>query len=207
MSHLFLMNRNCRLGPGTGSLRSGGNTREGRQVDSDWWLQSDLGRWVGWNMDMLSGTVESVKTIDRLGWKTIGSFSPTRGASCQFSAAKDRQTTQVVDRPTQGHKFLSREYVQPRWVFDCVNARIILPTEKYMVGCVPPPHLSPFIDNEAEGHIPDYAEAIERLKNAERKDVLPFPGMGKEDLEDPRSLLGINDRKEAIEAAERIQKV
>lgn len=41
---------------------------------------------------------------------------------------------QIVDRPTQGHKFLSRHYVQPQWVFDCVNARIILPTDAYLVG-------------------------------------------------------------------------
>jgi len=41
---------------------------------------------------------------------------------------------QIVDRPSQGHMFLSREYIQPQWVFDCVNARIILPTEDYLVG-------------------------------------------------------------------------
>lgn len=41
---------------------------------------------------------------------------------------------QVVDRPTQGHKFLSREYVQPQWIYDCVNARILLPVEDYIVG-------------------------------------------------------------------------
>ena len=41
---------------------------------------------------------------------------------------------QIVDRDAQGHRFLSREYVQPQWIFDCVNARIILPTESYMVG-------------------------------------------------------------------------
>lgn len=41
---------------------------------------------------------------------------------------------QIVDRPTQSHVFLSREYVQPQWVFDCVNAHIILPTEGYLVG-------------------------------------------------------------------------
>lgn len=72
---------------------------------------------------------------------------------------------------------------------------------------VPPPHLSPFVDNEAEGHVPEYAEAIERLKAAERKEVLPLPGMGKEDLDDPQSLLGIIDRAEAIEAAKKKQKV
>ncbi|XP_073270691.1 pescadillo homolog isoform X1 [Primulina huaijiensis] len=115
-------------------------------------------------------------------------------------------THQVVDRPTQDHKFLSRDYIQPQWVYDSVNARILLPTEKYMVGCVPPPHLSPFVDNEAEGHVPEYAEAIQRLKAAERKEVLPLPGSGK-DLDDPQSLLGIIDRAQAIEAAEIKQKM
>ncbi|KAL3613995.1 hypothetical protein CASFOL_042069 [Castilleja foliolosa] len=129
------------------------------------------------------------------------------GEGGPFDESDNTVTHQVVDRSTQGRKLLSREYIQPQWVYDCVNTRIILPTEKYMVGCVPPPHLSPFVDNEAEGHIPEYAETIERLKNAERKDILPLPGMGKEDLDDPHSLLDISDRKEAIVAAERKQKM
>lgn len=41
---------------------------------------------------------------------------------------------QIVDRPTQGRRFLSREYVQPQWVYDSINARIILPVEEYLVG-------------------------------------------------------------------------
>ncbi|PWA48577.1 pescadillo-like protein [Artemisia annua] len=47
----------------------------------------------------------------------------------------------VVDRPTQSHKFISKDYRQPQWFFDFINARIILPTEDYMVGKVLPPHL------------------------------------------------------------------
>ncbi|GJR44216.1 pescadillo [Tanacetum coccineum] len=54
----------------------------------------------------------------------------------------------IVDRPTQSHKFISRDYILLQWVFDCINARIIPPTEDYMVL---PPHLFPFVDNEAEG--------------------------------------------------------
>ncbi|KAH6809868.1 pescadillo-like protein [Perilla frutescens var. frutescens] len=192
------------------------------------------------------------------------------GKGAPFEESDQSITHQVVDRSSQGHKFLTREYIQPQWIYDCVNARIILPTEKYIVGCasissehfhvvsyglklpflmlhyefmiglghflflnkftegirnfvlsghefglslssfahdsVPPPHLSPFVDNEAEGHVPEYAEAIERLKAAERKEVLPLSGMGKEDLDDPQSLLSIIDRAEAIEAAEKKQK-
>ncbi|XP_073154777.1 pescadillo homolog isoform X2 [Henckelia pumila] len=128
------------------------------------------------------------------------------GEGAPFEESDQSITHQVVDRPTQYHKFLSRDYIQPQWVYDCVNARILLPTEKYMVGCVPPPHLSPFVDDEAEGYVPEYAEAIKRLKAAERKGALRLPGTGKEDLGDPQSFLGVDDRAEAIEAAERKRK-
>jgi len=77
------------------------------------------------------------------------------------------------------------------------------------VGRVPPPHLSPFVDNEAVGYVPAYAETIRRLQAAVRKEVLPMPGLGKEDLDDPQNLLaeGIISRTEAIEAAQKKQKM
>lgn len=41
---------------------------------------------------------------------------------------------QIVDRPTQSHVFLSRQYVQPQWIFDCVNILRVIPTDDYIVG-------------------------------------------------------------------------
>ncbi|KAH7577312.1 hypothetical protein JRO89_XS01G0235000 [Xanthoceras sorbifolium] len=131
------------------------------------------------------------------------------GEGAPFQEGDQSITHQIVDRPTQGHIYLSREYVQPQWVFDCINARIILPTEAYLVGRVPPPHLSPFVDNEEEGYVPDYAETIKRLRAAAKNEILPMPGAGVEDLDDPQNLLaeGYISRTEAIEAAERKQKM
>ncbi|XP_055823450.1 pescadillo homolog [Solanum dulcamara] len=131
------------------------------------------------------------------------------GEGAPFKETDQNITHQIVDRPTQGHKFLSREYVQPQWIYDCVNARILLPVEEYVVGRIPPPHLSPFVDNEAEGYVPEYAETIKRLQAAARKEVLPMPGVGKEDLDDPQNLLveGVINRAEAIEAAEKKRKM
>ncbi|GAA0186520.1 RNA metabolism protein [Lithospermum erythrorhizon] len=131
------------------------------------------------------------------------------GEGAPFNETDKSITHQIVDRPSQGHKFLSREYVQPQFVYDCVNARMILPTENYVVGRVPPPHLSPFVDNEAEGYVPQYADTIKRLQAAAKKEVLPMPGVGKEDLDNPQNLLaeGVIDRAEAIEAAEKKRKM
>ncbi|RYQ86275.1 hypothetical protein Ahy_B10g105951 isoform A [Arachis hypogaea] len=140
----------------------------------------------------------------------FGGIVSWEGEGAPFQESDQSITHQIVDRDAQGHKFLSREYVQPQWVFDSVNARIILPTVDYMVGRIPPPHLSPFIDYEEEGaYIPDYAKTIKQLQAAARKEVLPLPGVGKEDLEDPQNILveGIMDRAEANQAAQRKQKM
>ncbi|RAL38638.1 unnamed protein product [Cuscuta campestris] len=139
----------------------------------------------------------------------FGGVVSWEGEGAPFNESDQSITHQIVDRPTQGRRFLSREYVQPQWVFDCINARIILPTEDYFVGRVPPPHLSPFVDNEAEGYVPEYAETIKRLQDAAKKVVLPMPGVDIDDLDDPKNLLvgGIADRAEAIEAAQKKQKM
>ncbi|KAF8733807.1 hypothetical protein HU200_014657 [Digitaria exilis] len=126
------------------------------------------------------------------------------GEGAPFNEIDEDITHQIVDRPTQSHVFLSREYVQPQWVFDCVNARIILPTDGYLVGRVPPPHLSPFVDNDAEGYIPEYAETIKRLQAAARNEVLPLPG--DEDL-DNSLVAAMMDRTESNEAAEKKRKL
>ncbi|CAL9110137.1 unnamed protein product [Musa acuminata var. zebrina] len=139
----------------------------------------------------------------------FGGVVSWEGDGSPFKESDEDITYQIVDRPTQGHVFLSREYIQPQWVYDCINARIILPTEKYLVGRVPPPHLSPFVDNEAEGYIPEYAETIKRLQAAAKKQVLPMPGVESQGLDDPQTLLveGIIDRTEANEAAEKKRKL
>ncbi|KAL9380987.1 hypothetical protein Peur_026644 [Populus x canadensis] len=64
-----------------------------------------------------------------------------------------------------------------------------LPSNEPGALMIPPPHLSPFVDNKAKGFVPDYAETIKRLQAAARNEVLPMPGVGKEDLDDPHDLL------------------
>lgn len=130
------------------------------------------------------------------------------GEGAPFDETDEDITHQIVDRPTQSHVFLSREYVQPQWIFDCVNARIILPTKDYIIGRVPPPHLSPFVDNDEEGYIPEYAETIKRLQAAAQNKVLPLPGLGDEaqenSIEESRSEYNeVAEKKKKLETLEK----
>ncbi|XP_041059086.1 pescadillo isoform X2 [Carcharodon carcharias] len=63
-------------------------------------------------------------------------------------------THQIVDRPNLDKQFINRYYIQPQWIFDCVNAKTLLPVEDYFLGVTLPPHLSPFVEEKDGDYIP-----------------------------------------------------
>lgn len=93
------------------------------------------------------------------------------GAS--FDESDETITHQIVDRPSLPKQYISRDYVQPQWIFDCVNQRKLLPVNKYLIGAVLPPHLSPFNRDDAiyvppeEAALRDGVELDAGARNAE----------------------------------------
>lgn len=63
-------------------------------------------------------------------------------------------THQIVDRPGQQTPVIGRYYIQPQWVFDSVNARLLLPVADYFPGVQLPPHLSPFVSEKEGDYVP-----------------------------------------------------
>lgn len=61
-------------------------------------------------------------------------------------------TIQLVDRPNIVAEFAGRIYVQPQYIFDCLNAGTKLPIERYLPGAKLPAHVSPFVDDDKEGY-------------------------------------------------------
>lgn len=61
-----------------------------------------------------------------------------------------------------------RYYIQPQWVYDCVNAKILLPVEDYFLGVTLPPHLSPFVEEKDGDYVPPEKLKIMALQRGEK---------------------------------------
>lgn len=87
--------------------------------------------------------------------------------SCGDGVSRDDPaiTIEVCDRPTAPEPIQgsSRRYVQPQWLFDALNAAMQLPAAEYAPGKSLPPHLSPFVDDEAESYVPERRDQLMQL--------------------------------------------
>jgi len=77
-------------------------------------------------------------------------------------AKSTKFTHQVVDRHALLSYLPSRTYVQPQWVVDSFNERHLLPTEPYAAGAKLPPHLSPFVNDERVGYVPEQRNVLRK---------------------------------------------
>ncbi|GBM46341.1 Pescadillo [Araneus ventricosus] len=82
------------------------------------------------------------------------SYDKTLHVGATFDEDDESITHQIVDRPVLQKKFVNRAYVQPQWVYDSVNAGMLLNEKPYMPGAELPPHLSPFVEEKEGDYIP-----------------------------------------------------
>lgn len=85
-----------------------------------------------------------------------------------YEVTDETITHQIVDRPNIGKQYINRYYIQPQWVYDCVNAKILLPVEDYFIGVTLPPHLSPFVEEKEGDYIPPEKLKIMALQRGEQ---------------------------------------
>lgn len=77
----------------------------------------------------------------------------------------DSITHQIVDRNKVLSKVPGRTYIQPQWVFDCVNKQELISVGPYAPGETLPPHLSPWGD--AGGYDPHAETEAKAQKSGE----------------------------------------
>ncbi|KAI2664952.1 Pescadillo [Labeo rohita] len=77
-------------------------------------------------------------------------------------------THHIVDRPSIEKQYINRYYIQPQWVYDCVNAKMLLPVEEYFLGVTLPPHLSPFVEESEGDYVPPEKLKLMALQRGEK---------------------------------------
>jgi pescadillo protein len=151
----------------------------------------------------------------RVGWDAV------LGEGAFTTDEKDPAIThQVIDRPTTNVRVPGRTYIQPQWVWDCINQGKLLRPDLYAPGAVLPPHLSPWVkpragqydptaplaeqeqEGEAELHEEEFAEedatAIEAAEDEEDAEAAVLAEAENEDDEDDSD----DDEDEDIEIGE-----
>ncbi|KAJ3402042.1 mRNA-binding ribosome synthesis protein nop7 [Chytriomyces hyalinus] len=82
----------------------------------------------------------------------------TSGAGAAVAESDPTITHQIVDRSMAPGETRhdTRDYVQPQWIYDCINAGKLVKTKGYHIGENLPAHLSPFGGGK-EGYVPSEA--------------------------------------------------
>jgi pescadillo protein len=118
------------------------------------------------------------------------SWDKTLYVGSTFDENDETITHQIVDREDIKSKFLNRYYIQPQWVYDCVNARMLLPVQEYFIGVKLPPHLSPFVEETQDDYIPPEKLALMNMQslgvNEEHNDIEDISQKNKKSKKDPK---------------------
>ncbi|XP_062942274.1 pescadillo homolog isoform X4 [Cynocephalus volans] len=118
-----------------------------------------------------------------------------------YDVMDSRITHQIVDRPGQQTPVIGRYYVQPQWVFDSVNARLLLPVAEYFPGVQLPPHLSPFVSEKEGDYIPPEKLKLLALQRGEDPGNLNEEEEEEEDNEGDGEEAGENEEDDEDEEA------
>ncbi|XP_073410907.1 pescadillo homolog [Dendrobates tinctorius] len=113
-------------------------------------------------------------------------------------------THHIVDRPNVEPQIINRYYIQPQWVFDCVNAHLLLPVEDYFPGVLLPPHLSPFVEEKEGDYVPPEKQRLLALQRGERIDDHEEEEEDKEEEEDDDDEEEEEDNDDDVEEQEEV---
>lgn len=118
----------------------------------------------------------------------------------------DHVESAAMSKPARSGRMPGRTYIQPQWVWDCVNQGKLLRSDLYAPGATLPPHLSPWVkatknvydptvplaeqenseEEEADGLVDENDDPAHVLSNEDVDDVdghgMNVAGAGSEDL-------------------------
>ncbi|KAL8956353.1 MAG: hypothetical protein Q9183_006323, partial [Haloplaca sp. 2 TL-2023] len=151
----------------------------------------------------------------RVGWDEVlgdGAFTHDMGDPSITHQVVDRRPVIQPETLVDGHTAIDtpttsatsgripgRTYIQPQWVWDCINQGKLLRPDQYAPGATMPPHLSPWVKPTKSSYDPTIPladqEDEDEIDEAEETDV--------EELQELDSTAGVNgDSTKSISVAE-----
>lgn len=106
---------------------------------------------IGWDTVLGDGAFTHDETDTRITHQIVDRPALPEGALPAAPAASKEGAGQKV-KP--GTRIPGRTYVQPQWVWDCINEGKLLRPDLYAPGATLPPHLSPWVKPSRGGYDP-----------------------------------------------------
>ncbi|KAL8802806.1 MAG: hypothetical protein Q9182_003566 [Xanthomendoza sp. 2 TL-2023] len=75
-----------------------------------------------------------------------------------------------ISKPSRGGRMPGRTYIQPQWVWDCINQGKLLRPDLYAPGATLPPHLSPWVKPSKNAYDPTVPLAEQENSAEEEED-------------------------------------
>lgn len=98
-------------------------------------------------------------------------------------ATVDETGTEAPETARTGSRMPGRTYIQPQWVWDCVNEGRLLRPDLYAPGATLPPHLSPWVKPTKGAYDPS-APLAEQEREGEAEEALLQAEADEEDQEE-----------------------
>ncbi|KAJ5480788.1 Pescadillo [Penicillium diatomitis] len=125
-------------------------SREAPKAPLEFILRSFGCKRVGWDAVMGDGAFTHDETDPRITHQIVDRPQLPEGSLPAVPAVAEGSTPKV--KP--GTRIPGRTYVQPQWVWDCINEGKLLRADLYGPGTTLPPHLSPWVKASRGGYDP-----------------------------------------------------
>lgn len=158
-------------------------SREAPRAPLEFLLRAFGCKRVGWDSVLGDGAFTHDELDPRITHQIVD--RPPLAESALPPLPQNPQESEIsAPRVRPGHRIPGRIYVQPQWVWDCVNDGKLLRPDLYAPGAILPPHLSPWVkpsngeydprvslaDQEAEGEAERAAEEEDESEEEEEEE-------------------------------------
>ncbi|KAL8938654.1 MAG: hypothetical protein Q9216_003774 [Gyalolechia sp. 2 TL-2023] len=102
---------------------------------------------------------------------------PILQSDVEVDTAEDNEV--AASKTIRGGRMPGRTYIQPQWVWDCINQGKLLRPDLYAPGAILPPHLSPWVKPTKDAYDPTLP-----LAEQENKDEAEQAGLDEEEQQE-----------------------